>query len=121
MTNNTSSLAINNEAIAKIAAMATLEVEGVVELGKRPMELKNVKSIMSGNRNKHSNSIGIVVDNGALMFDVFVKINDAAKLKTVAENIQANVKDKVQTMTGNAVARVNVHIEDLCITTEEEA
>ena len=116
---NQSSLAINNEAIAKIAAMATLEVEGVASLGKRPIELKNVKSVMSGNRNKHSNSIGISVDNGALMFDVFVNINDAAKLKTVAENIQANVKDKVQSMTGNAVARVNVHIEDLCITEEE--
>ena len=119
MSNNINSLAINNEAIAKIAAMATLEVEGVSSLGKRPIELKNVKSVMSGARNKHSNSIGIVVDNGALMFDVFVKINESAKLKTVAENIQANVKDKVQSMTGNAVARVNVHIEDLCITEQE--
>lgn len=116
---NKSSLAINNEAIAKIAAMATLEVEGVAGLGKRPVELKNIKSIMSGARHDQSNSIGIVVDNGALMFDVFVKINDTAKLKSVAENIQANVKDKVQTMTGNAVARVNVHIEDLLITEEE--
>ncbi len=118
MTNKKSSLAINNEAIAKIVAMATLEVEGVAELGKRPVELKNVKSVMSGARTKHSNSVGIVVDNGALMFDIFVKINDSAKLKVVAENIQKTVKDKVQTMTGNAVARVNVHVEDLCVVEE---
>ena len=116
---NKSSLAINNEAIVKIAAMATLEIEGVAELGRRPVELKNIKSVLSGARHDKSNSIGIAVDNGALMFDVYVKINDTAKLKDVAENIQANVKDKVQTMTGNAVARVNVHIEDLIITEEE--
>ncbi len=118
MSNNKSNLAINNEAIAKIAAMATLEVEGVAELGKRPIELKNVKSVLSGARTKHSNAIGIVIDNGAIMFDIFVKINDTAKLKDVADNVQKNVKDKVQSMTGNAVARVNVHIEDLCITEE---
>ena len=116
---NNSSLAINNEAITKIAAMATLEVEGVASFGKRPVELKNIKSLLSGARHDNSNSIGIVVDNGAIMFDIFVKINDSAKLKTVAEEIQANVKDKVQTMTGNAVAKVNVHIEDLVITEEE--
>ena len=115
---NNSSLAINNEAIVKIAAMATLEVEGVAGLGKRPAQLKNIKSVLSGARHDKSNAIGISVDNGALMFDVYVKINDTAKLKDVAEKIQANVKDKVQTMTGNAVARVNVHIEDLIVTEE---
>ena len=118
MTNKNNSLAINNEAIAKIAAMATLEVEGVAGLGKRPIELKNARSLLSGARNNHSKSIGIVVDNGALMFDIFVKINNTAKLKVVADNIQSNVKDKVQSMTGNAVARVNVHIEDLCVVEE---
>ncbi len=118
MTNKKSSLAINNEAIAKIAAMATLEVDGVAELGRRPAQLKNVKSIMSGARTKHSNALSITVDNGALIFDIFVKINDSAKLKVVAENVQKNVKEKVQTMTGNAVARVNVHIDDLLIVEE---
>ena len=43
---NNSSLAINNEAITKIAAMATMEVRGVAALGKRPVELKNIKSVL---------------------------------------------------------------------------
>ncbi len=116
---NKSSLAINNEAITKIAAMATMEVEGVAALGRRPVELKNLKSLLSGARHDKSEAIGIAIDNGAIMFDIFVKINDTAKLKVVAENIQANVKEKVQNMTGNAVARVNVHVEDLVITEEE--
>ena len=113
-------LAINNEAIAKIAGMAALEIEGVAKLGKRPVELKNVKSVLSGARNSHSGSVGVVVDNGALMFDVFIKVYDTAKVKSVAEAVQANVKDKVQSMTGNAVARVNVHIDDICVADSEE-
>lgn len=117
---NNSNLAINNEAITKIAAMATLEVPGVAALGKRPVELKNIKSVLSGARHDKSNSITISVDSGAIIFDIFVKVDDSAKLKTVAEEIQSNVKDKVQTMTGNAVARVNVHIADLLITEEAE-
>ena len=34
------------------------------------------------------------------------------------EEVQKNVKDKVQSMTGNAVAAVNVHVDDLVITEE---
>lgn len=115
-----SGLAINNEVIAKIAGMAALEIDGVEALGRRPVELKNVKSLLSGSRNDHSSSVGVVVDNGAIMLDLFVKITDVAKLKTVAEAVQANVKDKVQSMTGNAVARVNVHIDDLASTVAAE-
>ena len=34
-------------------------------------------------------------------------------MREVAEAVQQNVKEKIQTMTGTAVTRVNVNIEDL--------
>ena len=43
---------------------------------------------------------------------------DAAK--EVAEKVQQNIKDKIQTMTGNAVTRVNVSIADIEIENNEE-
>ncbi len=114
----TSGLAINNEAVVQIAGIAALEVEGVAGLAKRPAQLKNFKSLMSGSRTSHSKSIGFSTDNGAIILDVFITVHDNIKVKDVAEAVQANVKDKVQSMTGNAVAVVNVHVDDLVITEE---
>ncbi len=114
----TSGLAINNEAIIQIAGIAALEVEGVAGLAKRPTQLKNFKSLMSGARTSHSKSIGFSTDNGAIILDVFITVYDNVKVKDVAEAVQANVKDKVQSMTGNAVAIVNIHVDNLVITEE---
>mgnify|MGYP003292609316 FL=1 len=119
--NNTerSGLAINHEATVKIAAIATMEVEGVASLGRRPIELSNIKSFLSGNRNDHSTAIGLSVDNGALLLNVYINVRDDVKVKAVAEEVQKNVKDKVQSMTGNAVARVNVYVDDMVITEKD--
>lgn len=115
-TNN--SLAINNEAVVQIAGIAALEVEGVAGLAKRPIQLHNIKSLMSASRTSHSKSVGFSTDNGAIILDIFVTVRDNVKVKDVAEAVQLNVKDKVQSMTGNAVANVNVHIDDLLISEE---
>lgn len=112
---STSGLKVNNEAIVQIAGMAALEIEGVAGLGKRPAELKNLKSFMNKSRNEHTKSIILSVDSGAILLDVFINVLDTSKVKTVAEAVQKNVKDKVQSMTGNAVARVNVHIGGLVV------
>lgn len=113
--NKTNGLAINNEAIIQIAGLAALEIEGVSGLSKRPTELKNIKSIVKGSRTSHSKSIDLSVDNGAILLDVYINVYDTAKVKNVAEAVQANVKDKVQSMTGNAVARVNIHVDDVSV------
>ena len=118
-TKKTSGLAINNEAVIQIAGIAALEVEGVAGLAKRPAQLRNFKSIMSGSRSRHSKSVGFSTDNGAIVLDVFITVYDHIKVKDVAGAVQLNVKDKVQSMTGNAVATVNVHVDDLVIAEEE--
>lgn len=118
-TKKTSGLAINNEAVVQIAGIAALEVEGVAGLATRPAQLRNFKSIMSGSRSRHSKSVGFSTDNGAIVLDVFITVYDNIKVKDVAEAVQLNVKDKVQSMTGNAVATVNVHVDDLVIAEEE--
>ena len=41
-----------------------------------------------------------------------------ANARETAEAVQENVKEKVQTMTGNAISEVNVYIADVVI--EEE-
>lgn len=114
-TKKTNGLAINNEAIVQIAGIATLEVEGVAGLARRPVQLRNLKSFMNGARNSHSKSVGFTTDNGAIIIDIFITVKDNVKVKDVAEAVQHNIKDKVQSMTGNAVAAVNVHVDDLVV------
>ena len=114
----TSGLAINNEAVIQIAGIAALEVEGVAGLAKRPVQLRNFKSLKNASRTSHSNSVGFSTDNGAIILDIFISVRDTIKVNDVAEAVQENVKDKVQSMTGNAVAAVNVHVDDLVITEE---
>lgn len=111
----TSGLAINNEAIVKIAGIAALEVDGVAGLGKRPKQLRNFKSLMSGTRTDHTKSVILAVEGGLISVDVFVTVNDGVMVKDVAEAVQNNIKDKIQSMTGNRVAAVNVHVEDLIL------
>lgn len=107
------SVAINNEVIIKIAGLAAKEVEGVAGLSNRPIKIGDFKGIMNNAGGEHSRKASVSVDNGVLIIDVYVSLYDSAKVNAVAENVQRSVKDKVQEMTGCAVARVNVHIDDV--------
>lgn len=108
-----SGLAINSEVIVQIAGIAALEVEGVAGLARRPIQLKNWKRMMNASRNTHSKSVGLTNENGAISIDIFITVYDHIKVKDVAEAVQLNVKDKVQSMTGTNVAKVNVTVDDL--------
>lgn len=103
-------LAINKEVIAQISTTAALEVEGVSGVSSRPLELRRV---LKGNI--FSKSFNVSVDNGAIIIDAYISVKDDARVKKVAEEVQKNVKEKVQTMTGNAVAKVNVYVNDIGI------
>ncbi len=98
-------LKINKDVISQISETAAIEVAGVVGLGNAPIS----KTITIKNPVKNSGTV-IKTDNGAIIIDIYIDILQSAKVKTVAEEVQKNVKDKVQTMTGSPVAAVNVFI-----------
>ena len=105
---NKSNLAINAEVIENMATIATKEVEGVAGLAEKGMDLKNVL-----NRGKIFKPVHVTEKNGAVALDIHIKIFHSANAKEVAENVQKNVKEKLQSMTGNAITRVDVTIDDL--------
>lgn len=115
MADNATKLSINTEVLRKMAEMATLEVEGVVSVAKKNYDLKDAvkaKSPMQG--------IKIERVNGALEIGVYIVIKKGTKVRDIAEKIQANVKDKIQTMTNTAVTRVNVIIADIVFDKDED-
>lgn len=103
MNQNGYGLKINKDVIAQIAETAAIEVAGVVGIAKAPMDIKDPLN--------HNGTV-IRTDNGALVLDLYLKVEQNAKVRQVAEEVQNNVKDKIQSMTGNPVATINIFISE---------
>lgn len=107
-----SGLEINTDVIEKMVEIAALEVEGTASMSKKAIDIAGIVSKGSALK-----PVKVAVKNGAVDIDVYVCVKPGVNVKDIAANIQQNVKNKVQDMTGNAITRVNVHIADLA---EEE-
>ncbi len=108
-------LKINEDVLAKMASMAATEVEGVHAISTK---ISDIKGIVDRGFNKGVKAT--VASDGEITLDVYVSLKQSADIKEVAPRIQANVKEKVQNMTGSAVSRVNVHIADVELETDEQ-
>ncbi len=115
MENNKTELSVNTEVLEKMAEIAAKEVEGVAGLSKKAIDLKGI--VKTKNAFK-----GVKVENinGAIEISVYICLKQNAKAREVAEKVQSNIKDKIQTMTGNAVTQVNVNIADIEIAQEQQ-
>lgn len=116
MNNNSTELSINTEVLEKMAEIAAMEIDGVAGLAKKAIDLKG--AVKSKNALK-----GIKVEsvNGAIKINAYITLKQGINIKDVAEKVQANIKDKIQTMTGTAVTKVNISIADVEFETEPEA
>lgn len=108
MANNTSGLSINNDVIARMAEMAALETEGVVALANRPLSIEKLLLKKGGTK-----SVIVSTEHEIINIDIYIKVNDSAKVSDIAERVQLSVKEKLQGMTGSAVTKVNVVVTDV--------
>ncbi len=105
---NKTEVSVSTEVLEKMAELAALEIEGVKGVAKKAIDLKGAiksKSVVKG--------VKVESVNGAIDINVYICVDSKSKMREVAEAVQNNVKDKIQTMTGTAVTRVNVNIEDV--------
>lgn len=111
-----SGIAINSEAVAQIAGMAAVEVEGVAGLCTKGIDIKNILP-----KSAYEKAVSVKWDNGALLIGVSLTLKENVRVKSVAEAVQENIKEKVQMMTGNAVAVVDVLVGDVAFSDAPEA
>ena len=107
MSNNTQ-LSVSTDVLEKMAEMAAKEIEGVKSIAKKAIDIKGAiksKSVVKG--------VKVESINGAIGINIYICVDADAKIRDVAEAVQQNVKDKIQTMTGSAVTKVNVYVEDV--------
>lgn len=110
-----SGLSINLDVIESMAAMAALEVNGVSSMAAKIVNIKNAFS-----KNPVFKPVKAEVKNGAVVITLHICISKKANAKEVAEAVQASVKDKVQSMTSNAITSINVHIASVDLTEPDE-
>ena len=108
MAESKTKLSVSTQVLEKMAKIAACEVEGVKGLSNRAIDIKGslkTKQVFKGVR--------VESINGALEINVYICVENNVKVRDVAEAVQKNVKDKIQTMTGAAVTKVNVNIADV--------
>lgn len=108
-------LKISQEVIASIAKFATLEIDGVdgVSTGNT-----GVKGLIT--KTNYIKPIKIELLDEVVNVEISVIVNHGVKVQQVARAIQDNVKNAIQSMTGLAVARVDITIAGLALRAPSE-
>ena len=105
---NKTQLSVSTEVLEKMATLAAQEIDGVKGIAKKAIDIKGAiksKSVVKG--------VKVESVNGAITITIYICVDANAKIREVSEAVQQNVKEKIQTMTGTAVTRVNVNVEDV--------
>jgi len=113
------SLQISTEVIGKIARCAALEVDGVagVSCSQQNKKVRNLLEAVS-----IQSPVTVEMKEGTAEITLNLIVSFGARIPTVAEKVQEDVKSAVQNMTNVTVSRVDLVIAGLApAQTEEEA
>lgn len=106
ISNEFGTIRIADEVVATVAGLAAVEVEGVAAMsGGWSTDL--VEKLGKKNFGK---GIKVEVINDETKIDIFLVIEFGYPIPQVAADVQREVKQAVETMTGLNVTQVNVHI-----------
>lgn len=109
---------ISVEVIATVAGIATSEVEGVA--GMSGSVVGGLAEILGGKKNKGKGVKVEVCENSAVI-DLFIIVDYGARIPDIAWEVQENVKNSVESMTGMTVEKVNIHVEGVSFAKEKAA
>lgn len=103
--NEKGSVIISEEVLASIATNAAKDIDGVSSFSNRPVDV--VSTIKSGSL-KVMSPVRIIQNGDDITVNIYLNLEPNQKIKAVAQNVQAGVKEAVQNMTGRLVSKVNV-------------
>lgn len=97
------SLQISTEVIAKIAKLAAMEIDGVIDVC---AGATGVKSLLGKVTMQKPVAVELLEDVAEITVSLMVRYG--SKIPSVCEKVQENVKSAVQNMTSITVSRVNI-------------
>lgn len=101
------SVRIADEVVGVIAGLAATEVEGVA--GMAGSMISGVAEML-GKKNL-SKGVKVQVGERECAVDLFIIVEYGVRIPDVAQQVQANVKRSVESMTGLDVVEVNIHVQ----------
>jgi uncharacterized alkaline shock family protein YloU len=101
---------VSKSAIAAVVRKYALGVEGVSRLA--PSRLVDGLADMLSKRN-YERSIAIGFDGDMVVVDLIMIVNFGYKIVDVVKEVQNVVKDKIESLIGIKVKRVNVFVKEL--------
>lgn len=99
-------ISISDEAIAKVAAHASLECYGIVEM----VSYRLSDSFFDLFKKDRIKGVKVVTNGDRIFIDVYVIIKFGVSISAVADSLKDAVKYKVEKFTGMIVDTVNVNI-----------
>lgn len=113
---NNGNVNISDEVVAVIASLAASGVDGVVGM---------VSGVAGGiaeliGKKNLSKGVKIVKTENRVALDLSVIVEYGAKIPDVAWEVQEKVKNEVEAMTGLEVTAVNISVEGVTVTSDNE-
>lgn len=110
------SVRISNDVVAVIAGVAATEIKGVIGMSGGITggitELLGMKNLSKG--------VKVEVGEKEASIDIFLVVEYGSNIATVAQEVQKNVKQTVETMTGLDVVTVNVNVQGVSVPKEQK-
>ena len=97
---------ISVDVVSTIAGIATTEIDGVAE--------------MFGAKKNPSKGVKVDMNETTATIDLYIVVDYGVRIPELSWEIQENVKNSVETMTGLDVQKVNIHIEGVSFEKEKE-
>lgn len=101
-------LKISEDVIASIVKNSVADTDGVYSILPSRRSIKNFFL-----QKEDYGDISVCLNKDVVEISLKIVVKGGSKAIAVAENVQSNVKSSVQSMTGIAVARVNVIVSDI--------
>ena len=104
------------DVVATIAGLAATETEGVA--GMNNSLAGGIAEIFGGKKNL-SRGVKVDIKENDTVIDLFITVDFGVRIPELAWQIQENVKNSVETMTGLNVEKVNIHVEGVSFAKEK--
>jgi len=120
------STTIADSVVAKIAALAAREVDGVAQLGGNlagalGSVVGRIRGGGGGGNEPQTAGVGVEVGQTQAAVDLTLQVLYPASIYEVANSVRQNVIDRIQGMTGLQVVEVNIAVVDLVFPGQEQS
>lgn len=108
---------ISVDVVSTIAGIATSEIEGVA--GMYGTFAGGIAEMLGAKKNP-SKGVKVDMNDQNVTIDLYIVVDYGVRIPELSWEIQENVKNSVETMTGLDVLKVNIHIEGVSFDKEKE-